>query len=70
MNDPITLNFKVWRQINSKSKGCYEYFTLKKVSLNISLLEALDQLNENLITKNTSPITFDHDCREGICGSC
>ena len=70
MNDPITLNFKVWRQINSKSKGYFEYFTLEKVSLNISLLEALDQLNENLITKNIRPITFDHDCREGICGSC
>ena len=70
MNNCISLKFKVWRQINSKSKGSFEYFNLEKVSNNISLLEALDQLNEKLVTKNIRPITFDHDCREGICGSC
>ena len=70
MKDSITIKFKVWRQVNNESKGSYEQFTLEKVSVKISLLEALDQLNEELITKNIRPITFDHDCREGICGSC
>ena len=70
MKDLITIKFKVWRQLNNESKGSYEQFTLEKVSVKISLLEALDQLNEELTTKNIRPITFDHDCREGICGSC
>ncbi len=70
MKDFISIRFKVWRQVSNESKGSYEEFSLKKVSVKISLLEALDQLNEELITKNIRPITFDHDCREGICGSC
>ena len=70
MRDFISIKFKVWRQINNESRGSFEEFTLEKVSIKISLLEALDQLNELLITKNIRPITFDHDCREGICGSC
>ena len=70
MKDFISVKFKVWRQVNNESQGAYEEFTLEKVSVKISLLEALDQLNEKLITKNVRPITFDHDCREGICGSC
>ncbi len=70
MRDFISIKFKIWRQINNESRGSFEEFTLEKVSINISLLEALDQLNEFLITKNIRPITFDHDCREGICGSC
>ena len=70
MRDFISIKFKVWRQINNESRGSFEEFTLEKVSIKISLLEALDQLNEFLITQNIRPITFDHDCREGICGSC
>ena len=70
MKDSITIKFKVWRQVNNESKGSYEQFTLEKVSVKISLLEALDQLNEELTIKNIRPITFDHACREGICGSC
>ena len=70
MKDFISIKLKVWRQVSNKSNGSYEEFTLKKVSAEISLLEALDQLNEELIIKNIRPITFDHDCREGICGSC
>ena len=70
MRDFISIKFKVWRQINNESRGSFEEFALEKVSIKISLLEALDQLNEFLITKNIRPITFDHDCREGICGSC
>ncbi len=70
MKDFISVKFRVWRQTNNQLKGSYEEFSLEKVSVKISLLEALDQLNEELITKNIRPITFDHDCREGICGSC
>ncbi len=70
MRDFISINFKVWRQLSNESGGSYEEFYLEKVSVNISLLEALDQLNEELTFKNIRPITFDHDCREGICGSC
>ena len=70
MKDFISIRFKVWRQVSNKSKGSFEEFSLEKVSIQISLLEALDQLNEELTTKNIRPITFDHDCREGICGSC
>ena len=70
MKDFISIKFKVWRQDSNESKGSYEEFSLEKVSIKISLLEALDQLNEELTTKNIRPITFDHDCREGICGMC
>ncbi len=70
MNDQISVTFKVWRQEDSHSRGFFEEFFLDKVSINISLLEALDQLNEKLIIENIRPINFDHDCREGICGSC
>ena len=70
MKDFISIRFKVWRQVSNSSNGSYEEFSLEKVSVKISLLEALDQLNEELTTKNIRPITFDHDCREGICGSC
>ena len=70
MRDFVSINFKIWRQFNDESKGLFKEFRLEKVSVRVSLLEALDQLNEQLITKNIRPITFDHDCREGICGSC
>ena len=70
MKDFISVKFRVWRQISIEASGSYEEFLLEKVSVNISLLEALGQLNEELITKDLRPITFDHDCREGICGSC
>lgn len=66
----IAVKFKVWRQICNKAEGTFEEFNLEKVSVNISILEALDQLNEKLIIEGSRPITFDHDCREGICGSC
>ena len=70
MTNFISIKLKVWRQLNNESKGSFEEFTLEKVSIKISLLEAIDQLNEELTKNNIRPITFDHDCREGICGSC
>ena len=66
----ITLNLKIWRQENSTSKGGFQNYTLYNLTNEMSFLEMLDVLNEQLITKGQEPIAFDHDCREGICGMC
>ena len=64
----ITLN--IWRQKNSNSRGSFEKHVVNEVSEDMSFLEMLDLLNNNLIKKNQDPVAFDHDCREGICGTC
>jgi succinate dehydrogenase / fumarate reductase iron-sulfur subunit len=61
---------KIWRQKNAKAKGKFVTYNLKGISSNCSFLEMLDILNEQLVGQNEEPITFDHDCREGICGTC
>jgi succinate dehydrogenase / fumarate reductase iron-sulfur subunit len=66
----MKLTLHVWRQKNSTSEGKFETYTLSAVSKDSSFLEMLDQLNEELISKGQEPVAFDHDCREGICGSC
>ncbi|MFN5984319.1 MAG: succinate dehydrogenase/fumarate reductase iron-sulfur subunit [Fluviicola sp.] len=66
----ININLKVWRQKNASSKGQMETYKLDNVSTDSSFLEMMDQLNEQLINERKEPIAFDHDCREGICGSC
>jgi succinate dehydrogenase / fumarate reductase iron-sulfur subunit len=66
----LNLNLKVWRQKNRKDSGHFEDYRLESVSTDSSFLEMIDQLNEQLVKENKDPITFDHDCREGICGSC
>lgn len=66
----INITLKVWRQKGPDSKGSMVTYSLDNVSTDSSFLEMLDQLNEQLIQDRTEPITFDHDCREGICGSC
>jgi succinate dehydrogenase / fumarate reductase iron-sulfur subunit len=66
----MKLTINVWRQKNTKAKGKFEKYSIDDVSADSSFLEMLDQLNEQLITQEQEPITFDHDCREGICGSC
>ena len=66
----INVTLKVWRQKNADSKGNIETYQLSKVSTDSSFLEMLDQLNEQLINEKQAPVAFDHDCREGICGSC
>lgn len=66
----INLNLKVWRQKDNKSEGAFKDYEAKNVSPDASFLEMLDAVNEELIKKNEEPILFDHDCREGICGSC
>ena len=66
----MTLTLKVWRQKNNKAKGSFETYKVKDISSEMSFLEMFDVLNEQLIVEGKSPIAFDHDCREGICGMC
>ncbi len=66
----MKINLKVWRQKNNKAKGELKDYKVDHVSPDMSFLEMFDVLNEELITKGDDPIAFDHDCREGICGSC
>lgn len=66
----MNLNLKVWRQKNNKASGAFETYQVSDVSSEMSFLEMFDVLNERLISEGKDPIAFDHDCREGICGSC
>lgn len=66
----MNLTLKVWKQKNKKTKGSLETYKVQDISSEMSFLEMLDVLNEQLIADNKEPIAFDHDCREGICGSC
>ena len=66
----MDLTLKVWRQKNRKDKGGLETYKVTGISENSSFLEMLDVMNEQLIMEGTEPVAFDHDCREGICGSC
>lgn len=66
----INLKLKVWRQKNSQTEGAFEVYDAKNISTDASFLEMLDYVNEQLIGSGKEPISFDHDCREGICGSC
>ncbi len=66
----MSLTLKVWRQKNKDTEGSLETYGLDGVSPDMSFLEMFDILNEQLIHDNKEPIAFDHDCREGICGSC
>lgn len=69
-NTTMKLNLKIWRQANKESKGKMVDYTLEGVSPDMSFLEMMDLLNEKLIAEGADPVTFDHDCREGICGMC
>lgn len=66
----MKLNLKIWRQKDAKSKGEMKDYTIKGIDGDMSFLEMMDVLNEDLINKGEEPVEFDHDCREGICGSC
>ncbi len=66
----INLTLKIWRQKSAKEPGEFVTYEMSGVSTDASFLEMIDQLNEKLITKGDDPVVFDHDCREGICGSC
>lgn len=70
MSDTINLTLRIWRQPAANSSGRFETYKLKDVSTHMSFLEMLDVLNEQLTEKGEEPVAFDHDCREGICGTC
>jgi succinate dehydrogenase / fumarate reductase, iron-sulfur subunit len=64
----VTLN--IWRQASRTAAGKMVSYSVDDVSPDMSFLETLDQLNEKLLKEGQEPVAFDHDCREGICGSC
>jgi succinate dehydrogenase / fumarate reductase iron-sulfur subunit len=66
----MKLNLKIWRQAGPNAQGKMVDYQIDGVESDMSFLEMLDLLNENLINKDEEPIAFDHDCREGICGMC
>lgn len=69
-NKGLNLTLKVWRQKSQKDKGQMETYQVSDISTDSSFLEMMDILNEQLIEEGKEPVAFDHDCREGICGSC
>ncbi len=70
MDKKINLTLKIWRQKNSRSVGKFETYKLQGIDTAMSFLEMLDVLNQRLIKEGKDPVAFDHDCREGICGTC
>jgi succinate dehydrogenase / fumarate reductase, iron-sulfur subunit len=66
----MDLKLKIWRQKSASVRGKFVDYSLKNISADSSFLEMLDVLNEELIAKGEEPVVFDHDCREGICGTC
>lgn len=66
----MNLTLKVWRQKNASDKGHFETYQVKNISSEMSFLEMIDVLNEEMVREGKDPIAFDHDCREGICGAC
>ena len=66
----MRLTLKIWRQKNFETKGKIETYDIDDISPDMSFLEMLDVLNAKLINDDEEPVSFDHDCREGICGSC
>ena len=66
----MKLTLKIWRQKNADTKGKIVDYPIDGIEGDMSFLEMLDILNEDLINKGEDPVAFDHDCREGICGSC
>ena len=66
----MKLNLEIWRQTDAKTQGFLEKYVLDGVTGDMSFLEMLDLLNNKLVSENKEVIAFDHDCREGICGTC
>lgn len=66
----MKFTLKIWRQKGAKDKGSFQTISAKNISPDMSFLEMLDSVNQDLILKKEEPVAFDHDCREGICGSC
>lgn len=70
MTKTINLKLKVWRQKDSDDKGGFKTYYSRDISTDMSFLEMIDVINEQLTLNGEDPIAFDHDCREGICGMC
>ena len=70
MSRTLNLTLKVWRQKGSNDRGRLETYQAENISVDMSFLEMLDIVNEQLTLDGKEPIAFDHDCREGICGMC
>lgn len=66
----MNFTLEIWRQENSRSGGRFVTYTVRDISPDASFLEMLDVLNGDLVRRGEEPVAFDHDCREGICGSC
>jgi succinate dehydrogenase / fumarate reductase iron-sulfur subunit len=66
----MKITLKIWRQKNKGTKGIFKAYPMDHVSPDMSFLEMLDVLNNDLVLKGEEPVAFDHDCREGICGMC
>ena len=66
----MKLTLEIWRQAHAGARGVFVRYEVDELVANMSFLEALDVLNEQLIGRGEVPVAFDHDCREGICGSC
>ena len=66
----MNFTLKIWRQKSSKDKGFFQTVPVQDISSDMSFLEMLDVMNQNIILKGEEPVAFDHDCREGICGTC
>src|SRR6218665_804735 len=66
----MKFNLKVWRQKNANDKGKLVDYSIDNINADMSFLEMIDVLNDNLVRGGEEPIAFDHDCREGICGMC
>jgi len=66
----LNITLKIWRQFSPEDDGELVEYNLNNLNPHMSFLEMLDVLNEKLISENNDPIAFEHDCREGICGSC
>ena len=70
MASRLSLTLKIWRQVAADAPGAFETHQLEGLSPDLSLLEVLDLLNGQLVARGERPVGFEHDCREGICGSC
>jgi succinate dehydrogenase / fumarate reductase, iron-sulfur subunit len=66
----MNFTLKIWRQKKQKDAGRFETYEVRNISPDASFLEMLDVLNNQLVLQDKDPVAFDHDCREGICGSC
>jgi succinate dehydrogenase / fumarate reductase iron-sulfur subunit len=66
----MNLTLKIWRQLNVNAAGKFVSYRVANITPDMSFLEMLDALNEDLLAKGEPPVAFEHDCREGICGSC